>query len=59
MKTSQFILFAVPIGVMSAGFSIGGRDGAIFSLIGAAALFGVSIWQMIKALEQSHEKPKQ
>lgn len=46
----------VPVGVMAAGFSIRGRDGAIFSLIGAAALLVVSLWQAIKLVNQDNKK---
>jgi hypothetical protein len=56
MKTTQLLLFMVPVGVMSAGFTIGGRDGAIFSIIGGSALLIVSIWFAIKAVNQDDKK---
>ena len=48
MKTSLLLAFTVPIAVVAAGFTIGGRDGGIISLIGAFALIVVSFWQAIK-----------
>jgi hypothetical protein len=56
MKTTQLLAFTIPVGVMAAGFSIGGRDGAIFSIVGAAALLIVSLWQAIKAVNQDDKK---
>ena len=58
MKTTQLLMFTVPIGVMAAGFTIGGRDGAIFSMVGAAGLLIVSFWQAIKLVNQDDKKPK-
>jgi hypothetical protein len=58
MKTTQMLMFVVPVGVMAAGFSIGGRDGAVFSMVGAAALLIVSFWQAIKLVNQDDKKPK-
>jgi hypothetical protein len=51
-------MFMVPLAVTIAGFSIGGRDGAIFSIIGAAALLIVAFWQAIKILGQEDKKSK-
>jgi len=56
MKTAQMLSFIVPISVMAAGFSIGGGDGAIFSLVGAAALLIVSFWQAYKLVSQDDKK---
>jgi hypothetical protein len=58
MKTTQMLMFTVPIAVMAAGFSIGGRDGAIFSIIGAAALLVISFWQATKVVRQNDSKSK-
>ena len=48
MKTSQMLLVAVPVALLASGFTIGGRDGAIISIVGAAILLLVSFWQAIK-----------
>ena len=56
MKIGQLLSFTVPIGVMAAGFTIGGRDGAIFMMVGAAALLIVSLWQAIKLVNQDDKK---
>jgi hypothetical protein len=56
MKTTQLLAFSVPVGVMAAGFAIGGRDGAIFSIVGAAALLIVSLWQAIKVVNKDEKK---
>ncbi len=58
MKTTQILVFAVPFGVIAAGFSIGGRDGAIFSIVGCVALLIVSFWQAIKVLNQDANRSK-
>jgi len=56
MKITQLLAFTVPVGVMAAGFAIGGRDGAIFSMVGAGALLIVSLWQAVKAVNRDDKK---
>lgn len=56
MKTTQLLAFTVPLGVMAAGFAIGGRDGALFTMVGAGALLVVSLWQAIKAVNRDDKK---
>jgi hypothetical protein len=58
MKTTQMLAFAVPVSLIAAGFSIGGRDGAIFSIVGSAVLLIVSFWQAIKLVSQNDNKTK-
>ena len=58
MKTTQLLAFMVAVGVMAAGFAIGGRDGAFFSIVGAGALLIASFWQAIKLVNQDDKKPK-
>jgi hypothetical protein len=57
MKTTQLLAFMVPISVTAAGFAIGGRDGAIFSIVGGSALLIVSLWQAIKVVNKDEQKP--
>lgn len=46
MKT--IIPFAVLIALIVSGFTIGGLDGAILSLVGSVALLAYSLWSAIK-----------
>ena len=52
MKTTQILAFTVPVAFIAAGFVIGNRDGAIISVVGAAALLVVSFWQAIKVVSK-------
>jgi hypothetical protein len=56
MKPIQMLSFTIPIGLIAAGFAIGGRDGAIFSIVGSVALLAVSFWQVIKIGQQMDKK---
>ena len=59
MKPVQTILFMAPVALIVAGFVIGGRDGAIFSIIGAVGLLAVSFWQVIKIAQGFDKVDKQ
>jgi hypothetical protein len=50
MKFGFVVPFAIFLGMTTAGFTIGGRDGAIISIVGAAGLFVFSMWQAFKIL---------
>jgi hypothetical protein len=52
MKPIQTLLFIVPISLIASGFVIGGRDGAILSIVGSVALLAVSVWQVVKIAKQ-------
>jgi hypothetical protein len=58
MMPIQMILFTAPIALIAAGFVIGGRDGAIFSIVGAVALLAASFWQVIKIGQQMDKMDK-
>jgi hypothetical protein len=62
MNVLQAIAFTIPISLIASGFVIGGRDGAIFSLVGSVALVAVTIWGVTriarKEFSSSNQVPK-
>jgi hypothetical protein len=48
MKSDSPILFIIPLAVIVSGFTIGGRDGAIISIVGSVALLAYSLWRAFK-----------
>jgi len=50
MKLGQSFPFIIIVAVIAAGFSIGGRDGAIISIVGSVGLLAFSLWQAFKII---------
>jgi len=48
VRSASPLSFVIPLAFIVCGFVIGGRDGAIISIVGCVALLGFSIWVLIK-----------
>jgi len=52
VKSASPLPFIIPIPFIVSGFVIGGRDGAIISLVGCSLLLAASVWTLVKIARQ-------